>query len=151
MFEITGFRFRGPAEDQTRCSADAPAGAHAIEVKAHTTVPTQVLVDHLDIGYWKGSAIDVKGPDAGANPDPPNPDDDYKTDCPNPPIDYPREARPRAVGNFIHHVNPYGVVNEATGAFLLADANVFYSVRQMVYTPLRRTEQRHPVISPITI
>jgi hypothetical protein len=145
---LTGFRFRGPAEDPTRCPTDAPAEAHAIEVKAHTlsapirlptrdgrfhtvyieitTVP-RVLFDHLDIGYWKGSAIDVKGPDAGPNPDPPNPDDDYKTDCPNPPIGYPRETRLRAIGNFIHHVNVYGVVT-GQGAFSLADANVFYAV-----------------------
>jgi hypothetical protein len=151
---ITGFRFRGPAEDRIRCPFDTPDGVHAIEVEAHTisvpfrgpirgggshtvyiditTVP-RILVDHLEIGYWKGSAIDVAGPDAGPQPCEPvdpqcNPDDDYKTDCPNPPLGYPRETRLRAVGNFIHHVNPYGVVTGA-GGFPLADGNVFYAVR----------------------
>ena len=166
---MTGFRLRGPAGDQDRCSVDAPAGVNAVQVVSHTismpfhlpgrdgrsrtvyfdvtTVP-HVLIDHVEVGYWKGSAIDVDGPDAGPEPCEEaktveilgqsrviyvttpncNPDDDYGTDCPVPPLRHPREARLRAVANFIHHVNPYGVVT-GQGAFLFVDGNVFYEVR----------------------
>jgi hypothetical protein len=126
-------------------SASHGGGTHTIFVDI--TVVPRVLVDHMDIGYWTGSAVDVSGPDPGANPDPPNPDDDYKTDCPNPPLNYPREPRVRAIGNFIHHVDPYGIVT-GRGAFTLADANVMYDVH---ITRSRRTAPSDPAISRFTI
>ena len=155
---LTGFRLSGP--DRIRCpSYIEPADdvwVNAMQVKAHTinvpwerptrdgrtyvvyievtTVP-QVLIDHLDIGYWHGSGIEAFGPDPGPEPGPCdprdhrcNPDDDHLTDCPNPPLGYPRETRVRAIGNFLHHLNPYGVATYS-GAFILADGNVSYAVR----------------------
>ncbi len=129
---LTGFRFRGPVADPGRCPDYVkPAGwVNAIEVHPNATTKTlpRLLVDHLDLGYWNGSGIDVVGPDAGPNPDPPNPDNDYLTDCPKPPLTYPRPTRFRAVGNFLHHLNPYGVVT-GDGGFMLVAANVMYDVR----------------------
>lgn len=134
---LTGFRFRGPADDFIRCPSYVRPRAdgndvwvNAIEIYANTTTNTlpRMLIDHIDLGYWNGSGIDVTGPDAGPNPDPPNPDDDYLTDCPKPPLSYPRPTKVRAIGNFLHHLNPYGVVTGA-GAFALAKGNVMYSVR----------------------
>jgi hypothetical protein len=52
----------------------------------------------------------------------------YLWDCPNPPIPYPRETKPRVVGNFLHHLNPYGVVPYEE-AFALVQGNVFYFVQ----------------------
>ena len=99
---VTGFRLRGPSGDRDRCAVDAPDDTSAIQVLYHTTsmpvrlpgrdgrvhtvyldvttVP-RVLIDHLDVGYWKGSGIDVVGPNAGPEPCEPatdhcNPDDD---------------------------------------------------------------------------
>lgn len=132
---LTGFRLRGPAQDAARCpwyrqprnSAGNAAWVNAIQVSPHAeeTVP-RVIIDHLELGYFNGSGIDVKGPGPGPAFDGPNPDDDYLTDCPNPPLVYPRETRVRAVGNALHYLNPYGVVT--TNAFVLADGNVFYEI-----------------------
>jgi hypothetical protein len=123
---LTGFRLRGPVDDFIRCPVDSPPGVHAIKVypNSNTGSVPRVLIDHLDIGYWNGSGIDVSGPDDGPNPDE---DDDYLTDCPEPPLTYPRETSFRAVGNFLHHLNPYGAVTGA-GAFMLVQGNVMYDI-----------------------
>lgn len=128
---ITGFRFRGPADNSGRCDDYVNPGEWVNAIAIHpnpndaTKTMPRVLIDHLDVGYWNGSGIDVVGPD----------DDEtaadarhYLTDCPQPPLSYPRQTRVRAIGNFLHHLNPYGVVT-GKGAFILVDANVIYDVR----------------------
>jgi FG-GAP-like repeat len=105
---VTGLRLRG------REGADnAERDVSAIQVKAGSDA--RVLLDHLDISYWTGSAIDVSDFDHG-----------YREVCPDPrPTEFPRKPFARAVGNFLHHNHHYGVVSGA-GAFPLVQANVFY-------------------------
>jgi hypothetical protein len=139
---LTGMRLRGPNGDPRCKSMDRPeAQAILIEPTAGVVVsqPTEaaaraavsridtcsirpggcphvpdVLVDHLDIGYFTGSGVDTRGTDGSAS-----------QTCPaNPPV-YPRATPVRVIGNFIHHNGAYGSVT-GDGAFILNDGNVFY-------------------------
>jgi FG-GAP-like repeat len=153
---LTGFRLRGPRDDRLRCPFSIPEGmkATAIRIKPDViivptphgnrvkTVEPRLLIDHLDLSYWGGSGdscgVEIAGPGPDRNPfpcpDPAHPDAEcdpdlsYLWDCPNPPVTYPRETKPRVVGNFLHHLNPYGVV-PYEGAFALVRGNVFYFVQ----------------------
>jgi FG-GAP-like repeat/Ricin-type beta-trefoil lectin domain len=105
---VTGLRLRG------RAGADnAEPYVSAIQVTAGPDA--RVLLDHLDISYWTGSAIEVTDADHG-----------YREVCPDPrPTEFPRKPFARAVGNFLHHNHNYGVVSGG-GAFAMVQANVLY-------------------------
>jgi hypothetical protein len=104
---VTGLRLRG------RQDFGDGQEASAIDVASDPGgADRRVLLDHLDIGYWTGSAIGGAGGErwescpAGFNP-------------------WPRVPTLRAVGNFLHHNDAYGVVS-GNGAFVLAQGNVAY-------------------------
>jgi hypothetical protein len=105
---VTGLRLRGRAGTD-----NAEPGVTAIRVTAGPDA--RVILDHLDIGYWTGSAIEVSDFDHG-----------FREVCPDPrPTEFPRKPFGRAVGNFLHHNTDYGVVT-GTGAFAIVQANVLY-------------------------
>lgn len=107
---VTGLRLRGRAGTD-----NAQPSVSAILVTAGPGPDARVLLDHLDISYWTGSAIEMSDADHG-----------YKDKCPTPPLtEWPRTPFARAVGNFLHHNHDYGVVSGG-GAFAMVQANVFY-------------------------
>jgi hypothetical protein len=113
---FTGLRLRGPISDPRCESSNLPkTSAVRIEPTAGDLphVPI-VLVDHLDISYFTGSAVDTAGTDASES-----------QKCPDPPPALPRSTPVRVVGNFIHHNGDYGSVT-GDGAFILNQGNVFY-------------------------
>jgi hypothetical protein len=126
---FTGLRLRG-ARNDPRCGEwnhefdKDRYHSQAIRVKPTDTM--QIWIDHLDIGYWNGSAVDVRALSDFRDPaqceePPPKPLEEF---C-NPALEFPRKESVRAVANFIHHNYDYGVVT-GTGAFVLDRANVFY-------------------------
>jgi VCBS repeat protein len=152
---MTGFRLMGP--DKIPCPwYDPPKNAEgdvidvpAVEIDWHELTilggPTRrddraspfdftikieprALIDHVEIGGWHGTGIKVQGPGPWRDPDG---KDDYPDDCPTSPVVYPRETRVRAIGNFLHHLDPYGVTS-GSGAFALARGNVAYLVKNHV-------------------
>jgi hypothetical protein len=61
---VTGLRLRGQTEDPT-CAGALGNDSSAIQVLTGAFNDTgTVWVDHLDIGYWHGHGIDVRGPAA---------------------------------------------------------------------------------------
>ncbi len=133
---ITGMRLRGPVGDPRCKSANQPETQairieptvpatpppHALERRIDVCVilpagcphVPNVLIDHLDIGYVTGSAVDTRGTD-----------DSQSQTCPANPPAYPRATPVRVIGNFIHHNGAYGSVTGG-GAFILNEGNVFY-------------------------
>jgi len=111
---ITGFRLRGPVED-SRCQPSPQMESQAILIgpTAASAVPI-VWVDHLDIGYFTGSAVDTRGTDSSQS-----------QTCPDKPLEFPRKTQVRVIGNFIHHNGAYGSVT-GQGAFILNQGNIFY-------------------------
>ena len=76
---VTGLRLRGRADVDSR-----PPKVRAIWVAAGPD--SRVLLDHLDIGYWTGSAIDVHGDD---------PEPTVDNVCPDPlPTSGPADSSP---------------------------------------------------------
>ena len=112
---VTGMRLRGPVNDP-RCAPVTLIESQAIMVDStgRTTTP-RALIDHLDIGYFSGSGVEVAGPDGS----------ELQT-CPPSPLPYPRDIQAQIVGNFIHHNEAFGSVT-GNGAFILNLGNVFYS------------------------
>jgi hypothetical protein len=118
---ITSLRLRGQTSDPQCTGGDLGNDSTAIRVDTDTFVDTlSSWVDHLDIGYWHGHAVDVA---AGVK---------LPEDCKTAPrctcvemAPFPRNPSLRAVGNFVHHNANYGVVT-GTGAFVLDQGNVFY-------------------------
>ncbi|HEY6560799.1 MAG TPA: FG-GAP-like repeat-containing protein [Polyangiaceae bacterium] len=106
---VTGLRLRGAAD-----VTDGKTGVSGIEVYGQPP-GAGILLDHLDVGYFTGSAIDVRGGD-----------ETYSLVCPGP-GQVPAYGNPsvRAIGNFLHHNDIYGVVT-GSGAFAEARANVMY-------------------------
>jgi FG-GAP-like repeat len=99
---VTGLRLRQqPPHSQPEVSAISVDSAQ------------RVLIDHLEISHWTGSAVGVGGTDAGL------------VECPNPPLQFPRKTPVRIMGNFIHNNGAYGVV-AGNGAFVLAQGNILY-------------------------
>lgn len=110
---ITGLRFRGPTSDPA-CTGALSDDSSAIRVNSNPFLNDgQVLVDHVDIGYWHGHGIDVRG---GI---------DQKMICDTGGLPRPRHASVLAVGNFIHHNTNYGIVT-GQAAFIVEQGNVFY-------------------------
>jgi hypothetical protein len=127
---LTGMRLRGPMND-SRCASSTLVETVAVRVFA----PARVFIDHLDIGYFHGSAVDVRGAneDVDSNGVP-------LQNCPNPPLPYPRAIQVSVIGNLIHHNNNYGSVTGA-GGFTLHQGNVFYlqNAQHIAADPLRQT------------
>ena len=132
---FTGLRLRGPRTDP-RCGRpdgrefDGPE-SQAIRIDPAATM--RIWIDHLDIGYWNGSAVDVRAfSDTVTNqrcpvlPEGSNIQSPLRWCCAA--AEFPREESVRAVANFIHHNHAYGVVT-GTGGFVLDRANVFYGQR----------------------
>jgi ricin-type beta-trefoil lectin protein/VCBS repeat protein len=110
---MTGLRLRGQTVDP-QCSGDLGNDSSAIGVDTNGFLDTSsVWVDHLDIGYWHGHAIDVRG---GVQ---------LTQDCPSQIPPFPRNPSVRAIGNFVHHNTNYGIVT-GQAAFVLVQGNVFY-------------------------
>lgn len=109
---ITGLRLRGLADVSS-------GGPEVSAVQVAAGADSRVILDRIDIGYWTGSAIDVRGGDYSQS-----------QTCPGL-KEFPRQPFARAVGNFIHHNDVYGVVS-GTGAFSVAQANVMYKNRHDV-------------------
>jgi len=110
---VTGLRLRGPTSD-TQCRGELGDDSTAIRVDTGSFADNATAwVDHVDIGYWHGHAIDVHG---GSN-----------DNCRCSPVELPRPRHTvfRAVANFIHHNTNYGIVT-GTGAFVRDEGNVFY-------------------------
>jgi hypothetical protein len=122
---FTGLRLRGPRSD-SRCGRPDGRefeGPESQAIRINPTDTMRIWIDHLDISYWNGSAVDVRaGSDSLAN-----------QSCPEPALEYPRKESVRVVANFIHHNGwggccGYGVVT-GSGAFVLNRANVMYNQR----------------------
>jgi hypothetical protein len=110
---ITGLRLRGQTVDP-QCSGDLGDNSSAIGVDTNAFLDTSsVWVDHLDVGYWHGHAIDVRG---GVG---------LTQDCPSQIPPFPRNPSVRAIGNFVHHNTDYGIVT-GQAAFVLVQGNLFY-------------------------
>jgi len=131
---MTGFQLTGPSKDRCPGYRDTEGDIPAIQA-GQDQVPDQPLpsepraiVDHMEIRGWHGTALTVRG--AGPSRDY-KVDDDYKTDCE--PVPLPRQVRTRAIGNFFHHVDLYGV-NSDRGAYALAQGNVAYRIHNHVIT-----------------
>jgi hypothetical protein len=112
---MTGFRLRGPVNDSRCKSSDLPEtqGIRIEPTAAKVPVVPIVLIDHLDISYFTGSAVDTRGSDASE-----------PQECAIEPP-YPRSTNVRVIGNFIHHNGAYGSVT-GQAAFILNQANIFY-------------------------
>ena len=110
---VTGLRLRGPNGDP-RCAEMTRAESQAIRINTAAATQPPTWIDHLDVSFWTGSAVDVRGLD-----------DSQSQTCPVPPPAYPRPYQVRVVDNFIHHNGAYGAVT-GQGAFVLDQANVFY-------------------------
>lgn len=106
---VTGMRLRGPRND-SRCPSSTLVETQAVRIDG---APQSVLIDHLDIGYFNGSAVDARGPAPEIQ------------ECQTPPLPYPRDATVRVIGNLIHHNYGFGSVT-GTGTFVLTRGNVFY-------------------------
>lgn len=118
---VTGLRLRGPMGDPRCPNAELKEGASAILITETKDTEPRVLIDHLDISYWTGSAVDVRGTDHVA----PDDDDNPSKDCPQPAWGFPRKTPVQAVGNFVHHNRAYGVVT-GQGTFAAIQGNIFY-------------------------
>ena len=82
-----------------------PRRAWVNAIKVGAGPDARVLLDHLDISYWTGSAIEVADEDHG-----------YREVCPDPrTTEFPRKPFARVVGNFLHHNHDYGVVSGGGG------------------------------------
>ena len=111
---ITGLRLRGQTQDPN-CTGELGGDSSAIQALTGTFVDTgRIWIDHLDIGYWHGHAIDVRGSTSLTT-----------AECPDQIPGYPRNESVRAVGNFIHHNANYGIVT-GQGAFIFSQGNVVY-------------------------
>ena len=138
---FTGLRLRGPRTDP-RCGRPLGLefnGPESQAIRIHPAGTMHIWIDHLDIGYWNGSAVDVRaGTDTTDNQTcPPLPEwSDSQSPCHlcqvSPSLrwccaaaEFPREESVRTVANFIHHNNAYGVVT-GSGGFVLDRGNVFY-------------------------
>jgi VCBS repeat protein len=110
---ITGLRLRGPVNDP-RCPSSNLLEARAIRIESPGAQVPIVWIDHLDISYFTGHAVDTAGTDPSES-----------QVCPIPPLAYPRSTPVRVIGNFIHHNSGYGSVT-GNGAFTLNQGNIFY-------------------------
>jgi hypothetical protein len=117
---ITGLRLHGPLnEPGSICKQDKTVTRDAVLI--HRSVPpgyvSRTLIDHLDISYFTGAAVDSFGPGHAES--------DYQT-CPGPSVlPFPRELTVRVIGNFIHHNNSSASIS-GWGAFVQNQANVMY-------------------------
>jgi hypothetical protein len=117
---ITGLRLRGQTSDP-QCTGDLGGDSSAIGVETGSFVDTSnSWIDHLDIGYWHGHAVDVRG----ATPLPEDCKQLARCTCVQM-ASFPRNPSLRAVGNFVHHNTNYGIVT-GSGAFVIVQGNVFY-------------------------
>lgn len=141
---VTGFRFRGPANDprcpgfQTSSSNDQtdgidilmfppppPLESTAARIVGNSLLPPRnvlegIFVDHMEISYFTLAAVETLGPTGGGNH---NQDWGF---CPPPPQD-PRSPSVHIVGNYIHDQYWYGS-NTDGGAFTLNQGNTFNNV-----------------------
>ena len=117
---ITGLRLRGQTVDEN-CRGPFGDDSNGIFVATNEFNDTShSWVDRLDIGYWHGHGIDVRGGTF------------LPEECKTLPrctcVDnapFPRNAAFRAVGNFVHHNRDYGIVT-GQGSFILNKGNVYY-------------------------
>jgi hypothetical protein len=115
---LTGLRLRGPRTDP-RCGRQNPTEFDGDEdeapaIRIHPSATMSIWIDHLDVSYWYGHAIDVRA----------ETDSVLNQDC-LVPRRWRRRASVRAIANFLHHNWGYGVVT-GSGAFVLARENVMY-------------------------
>ncbi len=124
---ITGLRLRGQMSDPN-CTAQLGNDSSAILVESGGFPElASAWVDHLDIGYWHGHAVNVLG---GLD----------VLVCPDDIPPFPRAPVLRVVDNLVHHNNNYGVVT-GQGAFVVDQGNVFYrqGAHSIAADPRQRT------------
>ena len=127
---ITGMRIRGQHDDP-RCPnntlyedpvifVQAPnhSGASDPKTGAATEIAPRTIVDRVEISFWEGSGVDIRGTDSRELP----------ACWPDGFWPFPRDPRVRVIGNFLHHNYHYGIVT-GQGGFTLAQGNVAYQNR----------------------